>query len=93
MPLQKLSSANFIKCSERFVKLVQQHSVYTISNGNIKIQLNDLELSIIEREFVQEFTLGKPIITHILDIPQVIWEQPVHNTKIISAVKRNITQV
>ena len=91
MPLQKLCSTHFIKCSDEFVKLVQRHSIYTTSNGNVKIQLNNL--SIIERDFVQEFALGKPIITHILDIPQVMWEQPVHNTQIITAVKRNIAQV
>lgn len=80
-----------MRCTDEFVKLVQRHSVYTISNGNIKIQLNDLNL--LERDFVQEFALGKPIISQILDIPQVIWQHPVHNTKIITAVKLNIKQV
>lgn len=91
VPLQELKSIHFIKCSEEFVKLVQSHSVYTVSNGNVKIHFDDL--NIIERDFVQEFALGKPIITRILDIPQVMWEEPVHNTQIITAVKKNITQV
>ena len=91
VPLQKLNSEHFVKCSDEFVRLVHYHSVYTISNGNITIQINDLR--IIERDFVQEFVLGKPIITHVLDIPQVIWKRPVHNTQIIVAVKKNIPQV
>ena len=91
MPLQELNSEHFVKCSDEFVRLVQSHSVYTISNGNITIQINDLR--IIERDFVQEFALGKPIITHVLNIPQVIWKRPVHNTQIIAAVKKNISQV
>ncbi|XP_019858867.1 PREDICTED: E3 ubiquitin-protein ligase rnf213-alpha-like [Amphimedon queenslandica] len=90
VPLQELNSKHFVKCSDEFVKLVQSHSVYVTSNGNVKIQINDFE--IIERDFVQEFALGKPIITHVLDIPQVIWKRPVHNTQIITAVKKNIPQ-
>uniref|UniRef100_A0A1X7U2F3 Uncharacterized protein n=1 Tax=Amphimedon queenslandica TaxID=400682 RepID=A0A1X7U2F3_AMPQE len=90
VPLQELNSKHFVKCSDEFVRLVQSHSVYTISNGNVTIQINDL--GIIERDFVQEFVLGKPIITQVLDIPQVIWKRPVLNTQIIAAVKKNITQ-
>uniref|UniRef100_A0A1X7U2E9 Uncharacterized protein n=1 Tax=Amphimedon queenslandica TaxID=400682 RepID=A0A1X7U2E9_AMPQE len=90
VPLQELNSKHFVKCSDEFVRLVQSHSVYTISNGNVTIQINDL--GIIERDFVQEFVLGKPIITQVLDIPQVIWKRPVHNTQIIAAVKKNIPQ-
>lgn len=92
VPLQELNSEHFVKCSDEFVRLVQSHySVYTVSNGNIKIQINDL--GTIERDFVQDFVLGKPIISHILDIPQVIWKRPVHNTQIIAAVTKNIPQV
>lgn len=89
--MQELNSSHFVRCNGQFIKLVMTHSVYTFSSGNIRIEWNDL--GIIEKSFVQQFVSGKPTISHTLGIPQVIWEQPKHDTQIILAVKKNIAQV
>ena len=70
--------------------MLHSHSIYTFSSGNVKIEYN---LDGLEKDLVQRFVLGKHIITHTLDIPQVTWRSQMYNTQTITSVKKNVPQV
>ena len=82
---------HLIKCTEDdFTQLLNSHSIYTVSLGNVKTCYN---LNGLERDLVQQFVHGKHIITHTLEIPQVRWRMQIYNSQTITSVKMNIPQV
>lgn len=86
----KIDQSHLICCTNEFIKLLHVHSTYTVSSGNVKIEYN---LDGLERDLVQRFVIGKRIITHTLEIPQVTWQSQIYNTQTIALVKKNIPQV
>ena len=82
---------HLIKCTEEdFTHLLHSHSICTFSTGCIKIDYN---LDGLERHLVQRFVLGKYIITHTLEIPQVRWQTQTNQSQTITSIKKNIPQV
>ena len=91
MHLLNVNQLHLIKCTEDdFTQLLNSHSIYTFSSGNVKIDYNLDEL---EKDLVQRFVHGKYIITHTLEIPQVTWRTQTYNSQTITSVKMNIPQV
>lgn len=86
----EIDQSHLINCTNEFINLLCVHSTYTVSSGNVKIEYN---LDGLERDLVQRFVLGKRIITHTLEIPQVTWQSQIYNTQTIASVKKNIPQV
>ena len=89
--LMNVDTTHFMNLEVEIIKLLTSHSIYTFtSSGTVKIHYN---LEWIERDLVQKFVMRKPIITHLLEGPQIIWQRPALNIKIIALVKNNILQV
>jgi hypothetical protein len=80
---------NHFVTSDKFDDLLASHSVYTCSSGIVKICYDFVG---IEKDIVQKFVLGKPLITHCLEIPQVTWHKLIYDTKLLAAVDRNVKQ-
>ena len=91
MHLLNVNQLHLIKCTEEdFTQLLHSHSIYTFSTGCIKIDYN---LDGLERNLVQQFVLGKHIITHTLEIPQVRWQTQTYPSQTITSIKKNTPQV
>lgn len=66
--------SNSVVCNDFFPELVLAHSLYTTTtSGTLRVEY---QLDNMEKDLVQRYSLGKPIISGTLDIPQMYKERP-----------------
>ena len=83
--------SHLIDYKNAFFPLLLKHSSYVFSSGNPMIQY---DLFGLEKDLVHQTVLGKPMISHITELPQVVWElKSVSNTLTVTRINRKLQQV
>ena len=83
---------HFVNCWDKLNEFVTTHCVYTVTPSSTLKATYDLES--LENDLVQKFVLGKPVITHTMEIPQLLpIKEDLRLIQAITVVKKTIPQV
>lgn len=92
VPLLQTNLSHFVNCWDKLTEFVTSHCVYTVTSSSTLKANYDLES--FEKDLVQKFVLGKPVISQTLEIPQLLpMNKDLHQIQTITFIKSNIPQV